>query len=54
VGSAIDLVTITDAEKGALILSLLPLVGQPEAALARIAALEARINELTCPPKCLL
>ena len=42
---------MTEAEKDALILSLLPLVGQLEAALARIAGLEARIGELTRPPK---
>ena len=40
-----------EAEKDALILSLLPLVGQLEAALARIAVLEARIEELTRPPR---
>ena len=38
----IDLSKLTMAEKDALILSLLPLVGQLEAALARIAELEAR------------
>ena len=39
---AIALSSLTVAEKDALILSLLPLVGQLEAALAQIAALEAR------------
>lgn len=47
----IDLAAMTEAEKDALILSLLPLVGQLEAALAKIAVLEARIEELTRPPK---
>ena len=42
---------MTHAEKDALILSLLDLVPQLEAALARIAVLEARIDELTRPPK---
>ncbi len=37
----IDLSKLTAAEKDALILSLLPLAGQLEAALARIAELEA-------------
>ena len=44
----IDLAKLTVAEKDALILSLLPLVGQLEAALARIAELEARLEK---PPK---
>ena len=48
---AIDLTRLTVAEKDALILSLLPLVGQLQAALSRIAALEARISELEKPPK---
>ena len=48
---AIDLAAMSHAEKDALILSLLPLVGQLEAALARIAVLEARIEELTRPPR---
>ena len=39
------------AEKDALILSLLPLVGQLQAALARIAELEARLALLEKPPK---
>jgi transposase len=42
----IDLSRLTVAEKDALILSLLPLVGQLAAALARIAALEARNADL--------
>jgi transposase len=41
-----DLARLTDAEKDALILSLLPLVGQLEKALARVAELEARNAEL--------
>ncbi len=47
----IDLSKLTVAEKDALILSLLPLVGQLQAALARIAVLEARIAQLETPPK---
>jgi transposase len=47
----IDLSTLTVAEKDALILSLLPLVGQLQAALARIAELEARLALLEKPPK---
>jgi transposase len=47
----IDLSAMSHAEKDALILSLLPLVAQLEAALLKIAALEARIEELTRPPK---
>ncbi len=39
----IDLSKLTAAEKDVLILSLLPLAGQLEAALARIAELEARL-----------
>jgi hypothetical protein len=39
----IDLSKLSHAEKDAIILSLLPLVGQLEAALARIAELEARL-----------
>jgi transposase len=46
VTQATDLSKLTVAEKDALILSLLPLVGQLEAALARIAALEAGNAEL--------
>ena len=42
----IDLSKLTVAEKDALILSLLPLVGQLQAALARIAELEARNADL--------
>ncbi len=49
--SGIDLSKLTAAEKDALILSLLPLVGQLEAALARIAELEARLALLEKPPK---
>ena len=49
--SEIDLSTLTVAEKDALILSLLRLVGQLEAALARIAELEARLALLDKPPK---
>jgi transposase len=51
VSPAINLAAMTEAEKDALILSLLPLVGQLEAALAKIAVLEARIEELTRPAK---
>ena len=47
----IDLSKLTVAEKDALILSLLPLVGQLEAALARIAELEARLAKLERPAK---
>jgi len=47
----LDLSKLTIAEKDALILSLLPLVGQLEAALARIATLEARLAALEKPPK---
>jgi transposase len=47
----IDLAKLTVAEKDALILSLLPLVGQLEAALARIAELEKRLAALERPPK---
>ncbi len=47
----IDLSTLTHAEKDALILSLLPLVAQLEAALKRIAQLEARLALLEKPPK---
>jgi transposase len=47
----IDLSKLTVAEKDALILSLLPLVGQLEAALTRIAELEARLARLEKPPK---
>ncbi len=46
-----DLSALSHAEKDALIRSLLPLVQQLEDALARIAVLEARIDELTRPPK---
>ena len=47
----IELAKLTVAEKDALILSLLPLVGQLEAARARIAELEARLALLEKPPK---
>ena len=47
----IDLSTLSDAEKDALILSLLPLLGQLEAALARIAELEKRLSEFERPAK---
>ncbi|MCA1835591.1 MAG: IS66 family transposase [Actinobacteria bacterium] len=47
----IDLSKLTVAEKDALILSLLPRVGQLQAALARIAELEARLALLEKPPK---
>jgi len=42
----IDLRTLSHAEMDALIWSLLPLVGQLQAALARIAELEARVTTL--------
>jgi len=48
---AIDLSKLTVAEKDALILSLLPLVGQLEAALARIAELQARLAKLERPTR---
>jgi len=47
----IDLSTLSHAEKDALIRSLLPLVGQLEAALARIAELDARLAKLERPAK---
>jgi transposase len=47
----IDLGKLSHAEKDAIILSLLPLVGQLEAALARIAELEARLALLERPAK---
>jgi transposase len=47
----INLSKLTIAEKDALILSLLPLTGRLEAALARIAELEARLARLEKPPK---
>jgi len=47
----IDLGTLSHAEKDALIRSLLPLVGQLAAALARIAELEARLAKLEQPAK---
>jgi len=48
---ALDLSKLTVAEKDALLLSLLPLIGQLEAALARIADLEARLAKFEAPPK---
>ena len=48
---AIDLSTLSHPEKDALIRSLLPLVGQLEAALARIAELEARLATVERPAK---
>jgi transposase len=47
----IDLSELTVAEKDALILSLLPLAGQLEAALARIVELEKQLTALERPPK---
>ena len=47
----IDLGKLSHAEKDALIRSLLPLVGQLQAALARIAELEARLAKLERPAK---
>jgi transposase len=47
----IDLSNQTVAEKDALILSLLPLAGQLEAALSRIAELEKRLAAFERPPK---
>ncbi len=47
----IDLSKLTAAEKDALILSLLPLAGQLEAALARVAELEARLARFERPGK---
>jgi transposase len=47
----IDLSRLSHAEKDALILSLLPLVGQLEAALARIAELEKRLAVVEWPAK---
>jgi transposase len=46
-----DLSPLSHAEKDALIRSLLPLVGQLEAALARIAELEKRLAAFERPPK---
>jgi transposase len=46
-----DLSRLTVAEKDALILSLLPLVGQLEAALGRIAELEKRLARFERPAK---
>jgi transposase len=51
VAPGIDLSKLTIAEKDALILSLLPLVGQLEAALARIAELEKRLAKFERPSK---
>jgi transposase len=47
----IDLSKLTVAEKDALILSLLPLIGRLDVALARIAELEAQLALLQKPPK---
>jgi hypothetical protein len=47
----IDLGRLSHAEKDDLILSLLPLVGQLEAALARIAELEKRLAAFERPAK---
>ncbi len=47
----IDLSELTDADKDALILSLLPLVGRLEAALARIDELEKRLARYERPAK---
>jgi len=47
----IDLSKLSLAEKDALIVSLLPLVGQLEAALSRIAELEQRLAAFERPPK---
>ena len=47
----IDLSKLSHAEKDALIRSLLPLAGQLEVALARIAELEARLAKLEQPAK---
>ncbi len=47
----IDLSKLTVAEKDTLILSLLPLVGQLQAALVRIAELEARLAKFERPGK---
>jgi len=47
----IDLSKLSHAEKDDLILSLLPLVGRLEAALARIAELEKRLATFERPPK---
>ena len=47
----IDLSTLSHAEKDDLILSLLPLVGRLDAALARIADLEKRLAVFERPPK---
>ncbi len=46
-----DLSRLTDGEKDALILSLLPVVPQLERALAEIVVLKARIEDLLRPPK---
>ena len=47
----IDLSMLSHVEKDALIRSLLPLVGQLAAALARIAELKARLAKLERPAK---
>jgi len=48
---SLDFSNLTIVEKDAPILSLLPLVGRLEAALARIAELEARLAKFEAPPK---
>jgi hypothetical protein len=47
----IDLSKLTVAEKDALILSLLPLVGRLKAALARIGELKTQLAAFERPPK---
>ena len=47
----LDLSTLSHAEKDALIRSLLPLVGQLQAALARVSELEARLARFERPAK---
>ena len=47
----VDLLKLNVAEKDDLILRLLPLIGQLEAALARIAELEKRLAAFERPPK---
>ena len=49
--SEIDLSKLAVAEKDDLILTLLPLFGQLEAALVRIAELEKRLAAFERPPK---
>ena len=47
----IDLSELSHAQKDEIIVSLLPLIGQLEAAMARIAALEKRLAAFEQPPK---